>query len=262
MKFKYRLSTAALFLTLLPLIVQAQVTQGDYERAAGLRRKYDGLAVNIVDRYNWIGKTDHLWYRKSVKGGNEFVLVDAETLTKKPAFDHEKLAASLSTAMGKKYTALTLPITTLTFLDNEQTIEFVADASRWRCSLSDYTCQNRGPAGPPFGQQNNPDEEPPAEYGNDVVDGMVDLPAPQQGRQAQAQFQLPGRAQDQEPRPKTSPDGKWEAFIENFNVFVRAKGSKDGFPLSFDGSEGDYYTLSSINWSPDSKRLVAYCVRP
>jgi hypothetical protein len=162
MKFKYRLSTAALLLTLLPLIVQAQVTQGDYERAAGLRRKYDGLAVNIVDRYNWIGKTDHLWYRKSVKGGNEFVLVDAETLTKKPAFDHEKLAASLSTAMGKKYTALTLPITTLTFLDNEQTIEFVADASRWRCSLSDYTCQNRGPAGPPFGQQNNPDEEPPA----------------------------------------------------------------------------------------------------
>src|SRR5215471_20413033 len=197
-----------LLLTFLPLVVQAQVTQGDYERAAALRRKYDGLALNIVDRYNWIGKTNHLWYRRSVKGGNEFVLVDAETLTKKPAFDHEKLAAALSTG-GRKYTALTLPLTALTFLDNEQTIDFVADASRWRCSLSDYSCQNRGPAtGPPFGQQNNPDEEPAAEYLNDVVDGMVDLPSPQQGRQAQAQqFQLPGRASDLEPRPKTSPDG-------------------------------------------------------
>jgi dipeptidyl aminopeptidase/acylaminoacyl peptidase len=262
---RYRLWETILLVSFVPSIVSAQVTRADYERAAGLRRKYDGLAVNIVDRPTWIGKTSRFWYRKSVKGGNEFVLVDAETLTKRPAFDHEKLADSLSTATGKKYTPLTLPFTTLTFLDNEQAIEFVADASRWRCGLSDYTCQNRGPAtGPPFAQQNNPKEEPPAEYGNDVVDGMVDLSSlAQQGRQTQSQqFQLPGRAQDQEPRPKTSPDGKWEAFIENYNVFLRAKGSKDGFPLSFDGSEGDYYTLSSISWSPDSRHLVSYCVRP
>ena len=63
----------------LPTMVHAQVTRADYERAAGLRRRYDGLAVNIVDRPTWIGKTNHFWYRKSVKGGNEFVLVDAET---------------------------------------------------------------------------------------------------------------------------------------------------------------------------------------
>src|SRR5215831_8745657 len=252
-----------LLLTFLPLIVQAQVTQGDYERAAALRRKYDGLALNIVDRPTWIGKTNQFWYRKSVKGGNEFVLVDAETLTKKPAFDHEKLAASLSAATGKKYGPVTLPFTTITFVDNQQAIEFVTDASRWRCGLADYSCENRGPAtGPPFAQQNNPDEEPPAEYGNDVSDGMVDFSSPQQGRQNQAQqFQGLGRPQDQEPRPKVSPDGKWEAFIQNYNVFIREPGKKEGFALSFDGSEGDYYTLSSISWSPDSRHLVAYCVR-
>ena len=64
----------------LPTIAHAQVTRADYDRAAGLRKKYEGLAVNIVDRPTWIGKTKHFWYRKSVKGGNEFVLVDAETL--------------------------------------------------------------------------------------------------------------------------------------------------------------------------------------
>jgi Tol biopolymer transport system component len=32
--------------------------------------------------------------------------------------------------------------------------------------------------------------------------------------------------------------------------------------LSFDGSEGNYYTLASISWSPDSQHLAAYCVRP
>src|SRR5215831_962216 len=161
MRFKYFLSTAALLLIFLPPIDQAQVTRADYDRAAGLRRKYDGLAVNIVDRPTWIGKTSRFWYRKSVKGGNEFVLVDAETMTKKPAFDHEKLAASLSTAMNKKYTAVTLPFMSLTFVDNEQAIEFVADAARWRCGLSDYTCQNRGPAtaGGPFARQDSNPEE-------------------------------------------------------------------------------------------------------
>src|SRR5215831_17035286 len=136
-----------LLLTFLPLIVQAQVTQGDYERAAALRRKYDGLALNIVDRPTWIGKTNQFWYRKSVKGGNEFVLVDAQALTKKPAFDHERLASSLSTAAGDKYTAVTLPFTTFEFADNEGAITFTAGGSRWRCSPSDYVCKKEGPAG-------------------------------------------------------------------------------------------------------------------
>ena len=52
-------------------------------------------------------------------------------------------------------------------------------------------------------------------------------------------------------------DGKWEALIENFNVFLRPPGSKEpASPLSFDGSEGNYYTLRSVAWSPDSKKLV------
>jgi dipeptidyl aminopeptidase/acylaminoacyl peptidase len=256
-----------LLLSILPTVSHAQVTQADYERAAGLRNKFQGLAVDIAERPTWIGKTSRFWYRKSVKGGNEFVVVDAATLTKKPAFDHEKLAASLTTAAGKKYTAVTLPFMSITFVDNEQSIEFIAEASRWKCGFSDYACQKLGPAptGPPFRrQEDNPDEEPPAEYGNDVLDGMVDLSTQaQQGTQTQAQqFQPSGRAPEQEQRPKASPDGKWEAFIQNYNVFVRAKGKTEGSPLSFDGSEGDHYTLSSISWSPDSKHLVAYCVRP
>src|SRR4030095_13653829 len=85
-----------LWLLLLPIIANAQVTQADYERAANLRNKLQNLTVNVPERANWIGQTTRFWYRKSVKGGNEFVVVDAETLAKRPAFDHEKLAASLS----------------------------------------------------------------------------------------------------------------------------------------------------------------------
>ena len=70
------------------------------------------------------------------------------------------------------------------------------------------------------------------------------------------------RGSQEDDQPKASPDGKWEAFVKNYNVHVRAKGSKDTVPLSFDGSEGNYYTPASIRWSPDSTRLAVYRERP
>src|SRR6266849_5585289 len=85
-------------LILIPTIVRAQGTGADYTRALLLRNKFQALAINIPERANWIDQTSRFWYRKSVKDGNQFVLVDAETLERKPAFDHERLAASLSAA--------------------------------------------------------------------------------------------------------------------------------------------------------------------
>lgn len=251
---RMRYYTAVLFVGVLlqPMFPQpaayAQGTLADYERVSGLRLKLQGLAINIPERASWIGSTSRFWYRKSVKGGNEFVLVEAETLTKKPAFDHEKLAASLSTAAGQQYSATRLPFNAITFVDNETAIEFTAgefpglfgnfgfgggEGTRWRCNLSDYSCkklaassQRRGPAdGPPRG--------------------------------------IPGPQYDRPPsEPKTSPDGKWEALINGFNVYIRAKGKRDAAPLSLDGSEGNYYALPSLVWSPDSTKLAVYRVRP
>lgn len=57
-------------------------------------------------------------------------------------------------------------------------------------------------------------------------------------------------------------DGKWEAFIQNFNVYLKPAGKGDEIALSFDGSENDYYSQRSLAWSPDSKKLVAYHTRP
>jgi dipeptidyl aminopeptidase/acylaminoacyl peptidase len=209
---------------------------------------------------SWIDKTSRFWYRKAVKGGKEFVLVDAETLVKKPAFDHARLADSLSAAAGGKYESLTLPFSTFTFVDDERAIEFVVSDARWKCDLSDYSCKNLGPA-PTGGQFRPPYEDVPAEYGNDVDEGMANL-SPQQGQQQRRpNSQVPGSsAQNQ--NQKASPDGKWEAFIQNYNLYIRSKDKKETSALSFDGSEGNYYTLASINWSPDSKRLAAYRVRP
>jgi dipeptidyl aminopeptidase/acylaminoacyl peptidase len=241
--------------------IQAQVTVADYERASGLRKKYDGLAVNLAGPATWIGDTHRFWYRKSVTGGNEFVLVDAETQSKGPAFDHVKLAATLSTATGEKLTAVTLPFPAITFLDDGSALEFVASNSTWKCLLSDYTCKKTGPAPQGFQFRRPPGEDEddsPAELENDVFDGMVYL-SPQQG-QNRTGGRGPGAPEGSE--VKASPDGHWEAVIQNYNVFIRPKGKTDAWQLSWDGSEGDYYTIRSVAWSPDSKHIAAYRVHP
>ncbi len=45
-------------------------------------------------------------------------------------------------------------------------------------------------------------------------------------------------------------------------MHVRPKGKKEAIALSYDGSEGNYYALASLVWSPDSKKLAGYRVRP
>jgi len=241
-------SRAALrvMLFLAAAILSAQ-TEADYQRANGLRQKLQGLALNVTGPMNWIGATDRFWYRKSVAGGNVFIAMNAATLEKSAAFDHERLAK----ALGDKYTGLTLPFSEFTFLD-DHAIQFVMTGSTWRCDLDSYSCRNTGPVATGFGRGGRPPEdESPAEFENDVEDGMV---SPQQGQRAQG-------AETAESRIKASPDGKWESLIQNYNVFVRAKG-KDAFALTWDGSEGNYYTFQSMAWSPDSKKIAAYRVRP
>src|SRR5258707_6265585 len=124
---------------LMPANLFAQGTQADYERANGLRKKYSDLALNIPERATWIGSTNRFYYRKSVKGGNEWVIVEAPSLAKKPAFDHDRLAAALSQASNEAYTGLTLPFAAFTFGNNEQSMFFSAGGVNLACSLTEYT---------------------------------------------------------------------------------------------------------------------------
>lgn len=229
---------------LLTTLGYAQGTLADYERANSLREKYVGLTANLPERANWIGQTSRFWYRKSVAGGHEFVVFDAETLAKKPAFDHERLAASLSAAVGEKYTALKLPFQQISFADGEKAIEFTVGENRWRCELADYAIKKLPPVGPGFLGQRR---------GGGTPGTLTGIPGPRYN------FSPNNEA-------RVSPDGQWEAWVNNFNVWVRPKGkpnSKEaGAALSFEGSEGHYYALASLAWSPDSKMIAAYRVRP
>ncbi len=142
-------------------ILLAQGTLADYQRARELQAKARGLVVNSPGPITWIGDTDHFWYPRSVKGGTEIVLVNADARTKKLAFDHQKMAAAISKATGHTYTALALPFATqprpggrpvppgttapLTFVDDEKNITFGTGGFLYKCSLSEYSCNKEGP---------------------------------------------------------------------------------------------------------------------
>ncbi|HEV2213844.1 MAG TPA: DPP IV N-terminal domain-containing protein, partial [Terracidiphilus sp.] len=203
------------------------VTRADYDRAFNLQKQYDSLVVDLPDNPVWLKGGDRFLYRKSVAGGHEFVEYDAATESRRPAFDHAKLAAALSAASGEPTTALTLPFARFRFLDGESAMAFEAGDTAWKCDLKAWKCEGR----PIFSGDN---------YGYDGTP----------------------KAENSETKTLASPDGKWLAYILNFNVMVRSKDGKQRFALSEDGSEGNYYGFSTMAWSPDSAHLVAYRIRP
>ena len=132
-----------LALTVLPAAppAAAQGTLEDYRRAANVRQRLDDLTVGVAGAPTWIDGTSSFWYRLSVTGGNEFVLVDAETQQKTPAFDHAALAEGLSAATGREYGALTLPFRSFEYVRDGEAIEVGAAGDEWRCSLADFACE-------------------------------------------------------------------------------------------------------------------------
>lgn len=209
-----------------------QVTRADYQRALTLQKTYSSLVLNQPDVPVWLPGSDRFVYRRSVEGGHEFVIYNAATLTKQPAFDQAKLAAALSAASGEHYTALTLPFARFRFLSGGSAIAFETESARWQCDLHVWACTNMGPL---------------YAIHNGIVNyGYDDTPP----------------ANNSLTRTLASPDGQWLAYIENYNVWVRSKDGAQKFDLSMDGSEGNYYAFSTMTWSPDSTRLVAYRIRP
>ena len=79
-------------------------------------------------------------------------------------------------------------------------------------------------------------------------------------QKAVAKAKEPNQAAPPPPRKGTSPDGRWRAFVKDFNVWLAETGGAET-RLSQDGSEKDAYT-GQFSWSPDSRKLVAIRAEP
>src|SRR6185369_15889486 len=100
--------------------VYAQGTAADYARANGLKAKYEAAAIDIAGVPSWIGNTHRLWYRKLSRGVSVYMIFDADTMQKNAAFDHDKIAASLSKLTNNTFKGNDLTLAQLRF-DNSVT---------------------------------------------------------------------------------------------------------------------------------------------
>jgi len=225
--------TTILSLAILQTAMAVDAAQTSPQSRYQSSRRVEGYYKGRITPH-WFAENNRFWYRNDLSDETtEFILVDAESGTRRPAFDHEKLAAALSKATGTECQANRLPFTTIEFVEDGKAILFRAADKTWKCDLG--TCEV------------SPSDATIATTEEASAFGT-------RGRRGQ----MPqGRRRGSSPE---SSNGKWTAETRDNNVFVRSQDPNNEIQLSTDGVEDNAY--SSLAWSPDSTVLVAWRVEP
>ena len=220
-------SSVIIFLCFLAtaISVKSQGKLEDYQRA----ELFNGLLQNKIyhtpNNVTWLAQKKQYFYIITTEKGTEYIVLDPISLTKNQAFDQQKLAIALSTVTNEKQEAFKLKITGVNMSSDANSVQFNYNNKQWSYDLLSNKCEEV--------KKLNNQERYWGEGNNDLTD-----------------------------RKTKSPDGKWNAYIKNFNLFIKSSAETDKeIQLSFDGSEGEYYS-SYIYWSPDSKKIVSNKVRP
>lgn len=254
MRFSSRFSSVfKVFMTVILLLAAEALTHGQDRqqntpqvpapRRGRMQRRVEGFYKSRIAPH-WFANNTCFWYRNDLSGNTkEFILVNAERGTHEAAFDHQKLATTLSKADGEDYKADQLPFDSIVFVDGSKKIQFMVGDSGRQCDLTSYQITHVDSV-----------REPPTET------------APR-----------PDRSKFEEITPETiadgtnlaydpplyldsnSPDKNWTAFIKEYNVHIR-NDNGDEIQLSHDGIEDNSYGM--LSWSPDSKIIIASKIVP
>jgi dipeptidyl aminopeptidase/acylaminoacyl peptidase len=202
------------------------------ERRAREAREARVFRARVVPR--WFDDHKRFWYTNTLPGDErEFVLVDAEKGTRQLAFDHEKLAAALSSATSSDIDGHHLPFTDIEFTEDLKSVRFENGGKTWSYDLESEECS--------------------------VAEASVAVAEPEPAEERRSRGRRGGGQRSRGNEPLKSPDGERFAFIKDFNVVVRS-GDGDERALSTDGAEGNAYRL--LEWSPDGNSIVAWRVEP
>src|SRR5678815_2964499 len=101
-----------------PSFVHAQsgrMTAAEYDRAVNLLGpNLTGLVIGGTVSANWV-PDGRFWYRAQTATGAEFRLVSPAARRMAPAFDHQRLATSLSGVAGTAVNGMQLPFQQIDF---------------------------------------------------------------------------------------------------------------------------------------------------
>jgi hypothetical protein len=138
-----RLRVASLAILIATAGVQAQeaprvLTAADYARAErSLSSNTSSLVFGGSVNPTWL-EDGRFWYRNRFAQGEEIVVVDPSARTRARAFDHERLAAALTSVTDTVYTAFALPTRGLGL--DAVAATFRIDSGVYACDLESYRC--------------------------------------------------------------------------------------------------------------------------
>ena len=220
------------FLFIISASAQDALTVKDYQNAEN-QMGYN--TQKYVDRgnvfANWL-PGDKFWYRVLTPSGSDFVLVDAVKGTRTVAFDHDKLAASLSSATNKKYTGSMLPFQVINYSADGRSFTFRTDGKQWK-----YDRQNSSLVADTTKLLENAQRSGGFGRGNRGIEVL-------------------------------SPDRTKAAFIKDYNLWVKDTKTNEQKQLTFDGIKDFGYATDNagwtnsegaiLRWSPDSKKIATF----
>ena len=220
---------AAIFLLVfISMPLMAQVSVADYKRADSLAERFRDKTWYGDVNPSWAGETNVFTYENKTPTGNEYIIVDPVKKSRKEAFSKEKLARKMSEISDTLIKPGKLPIRRVVFNEDLKSFTFTWKEVEWTCRLPSYKLES----------------------GERVRNNR-------RGSRGWAW----GSRDELSNEPVTSPDNEWEAYIEDYNVHIKNKETGESYRLSYDGGTGFYYS-SYMLWSPDSRRLLAYKVKP
>jgi dipeptidyl aminopeptidase/acylaminoacyl peptidase len=204
------------------------VTEEDYARAESFLAQNTNSRVFGASVSPQWLSDGRFWFRSNGPEGVTYVLVDPSRQSREYAFDHKRLADVLSSATGEVIEPLGLPLGGLS-LEAGTLMASVESLTPFRCDLKTYSCQSSNRDSPSQWIQNSD---------KSFRAGV------------------------------TSPNGKSEVFIKNYNLWARNLETGEESALTNDGIEDFGYgtdnagwtrsDLPIVKWSPDSRKIATF----
>ncbi|MCM1109314.1 MAG: S9 family peptidase [Clostridium sp.] len=209
------------------LNLHAQGTVEDYNRAYALRSKYNPSRVTHSNvQPQWIPETDCFWYVQHTEGKDEYIRVDAARNKRTPLLNTSRVADALSQQSGKEVKANYLPWQNIRVTGKGNCLTFDFDGRKWEYDVKHNRLTEKERI-----HKNGP------------------------GRHWME------RDDERNGHPVESPDHRYTAYIKNDNVYIKEKATGREQALSIDGTAGNYYS-AYLQWSPDSRKVLACRIRP
>lgn len=222
---KHKLSI--LFLSLFSFtIANAQYLPRDYLKADSVIDHMSNLIYNQVKNVSIIKNSSNLWYKTNTSEGVVYKVVETDKNKTRLAFDHNILATKLSTETGLSIERNKLSFSGESFSQKADLFFFKGNGYKWLY----LTGKNKL-----------------------IKEGEIPEPKPAK-HWAAARDELGHK-------PVESPNKKYTAYIQEYNLFVKENEGGKATQLTFDGSPGEFYS-SYIKWSPNSAFIAVNKFRP